>query len=83
MTYADPSTILNGMPKRPLAEVVWFTNPNGQATFNAGLTTWACNLVDTCAYSSVDEKSRKVLDDVTKQVITLFEERGIGNKLKP
>ena len=83
MTYADPSTVLKGMPKRPLAEVIWFTNPNGQATFNAGLTTWACNLVDTCAYSTVDEKSRKVLDEVTKQVITLFEERGIGNKLKP
>lgn len=82
MSYADPSTTPKKMTRHPLAEVVWFTNPNGQATFNAGLTTWACNLVDTCAYSSVDEKSRQVLDEVTKQVVTLFSERGIGSKLK-
>lgn len=82
MSYADPSRIPKSMSKHPVAEVIWFTNPNGQATFNAGLTTWACNLVDTCAYSSVDEKSRKVLDEVTKEVVTLFAERGIGFKLK-
>jgi hypothetical protein len=82
MHYADPSTIPAKMTKNPLAEVVWFTNPNGQATFNAGVTTWACNLVDTCAYSSVDEKSRQVIDEVTKEVIVLFEERGVGSKLK-
>ncbi len=82
MKYADPSAIPAKMSKNPIAEVVWFTDSNGQATFNAGLTTWACNLVDTCAYSSVDEKSRKVLDEVTKTVVTLWQERGIGSKLK-
>ena len=82
MSYADPSTTPPKASKKPLAEVIWFTNQNGQATFNAGLTTWACNLVDTCAYSSVDEKSRTVMDEVTKEVVTLFSERGIGSKLK-
>ena len=81
MSYADPSTTPPKASKKPLAEVIWFANQNGQATFNAGLTTWACNLVDTCAYASVDEKSRTVMDEVTKEVVTLFSERGIGSKL--
>ena len=82
MTYADPSTKPYGMDMSPEADVVWFTNPNGQATFNAGLTTWACDLINTCAYSTVDEKSRSVLDSVTKTVLTLWQERGVGKTLK-
>ena len=82
MTYADPSTKPAGMNLHPEADVIWFTNPNGQATFNAGLTTWACDLIDTCAYSTVDEKSRTVLDQITKSVLTLWQDRGVGKSLK-
>jgi hypothetical protein len=83
MTYTDPSDLPNGNKIHPLAEVIWFVTPNGQITFNAGFTTWACNLVDTCAYATVDENSRQVLDDVTKQVIIDFEDRNFGSKVKP
>jgi hypothetical protein len=83
MAYADPSTRPVGLTIHPKAEVVWFTNSNGQATFNAGFTTWACNLIETCAYSTVDTTSRNVIDKLTARVITLWETRGIGNKLNP
>ena len=81
MNYADPTTKPAGKPLHPESDVVWFTDENGQATFNAGITTWACDLVDTCAYSSVDDKSRQVLDTITKTVVTLWQERKIGAKL--
>jgi len=51
-------------------------------TFNAGISTWACDLIATCAYSTVDEKSRATLDSVTKQVLALWETKGIGKTLK-
>lgn len=82
MTYADPSIIPSIMPLHPEAEIVWFTNENGQATFNVGLTTWACDLIDTCAYSTVDDKSRAVMDQVTTTVIKLWEKRKVGLTLK-
>jgi len=81
MRYSDPTTTPYGA-KTTNSDVVWFTSTNGQATFNAGITNWACNLVDVCSSSSVDEKSRAVLSQLTSKVITLWQERGVGAKLK-
>ena len=82
MTYADPSVIPSTLTLHPEADIIWFTNDNGQATFNVGLTTWACDLIDTCAYSTVDDKSRSVMDQVTTNVIKLWETRKVGSTLK-
>jgi hypothetical protein len=82
MNYRDPATlgIMNGVV--PVANTLWYTTPSGSAVFNAGVMTWACDLIDTCAYSTVDENSRKVLDDVSLQVLKLWQIKEVGKTLK-
>jgi hypothetical protein len=66
----------------PVANTIWYTTPSGSAVFNAGVMTWSCDMIDTCAYSTVDEKSRQVIDDVSLQVLKLWQIKGIGKTLK-
>jgi hypothetical protein len=82
MHYRDSATVGSKRNILPVAQTLWFTTPSGAAIFNAGVTTWSCDLIATCAYSTVDEKSRTTLDSVTKQVLTLWETKGIGRTLK-
>jgi len=82
MHYRDSATVGSKRNILPVAQTLWFTTPSGAAIFNAGVTTWSCDLIATCAYSTVDEKSRETLDSVTKQVLTLWETKGIGRTLK-
>jgi len=82
MHYRDSATVGSKRNILPVAQTLWFTTPSGAAIFNAGVTTWSCDLIATCAYSTVDEKSRETLDSVTKQVLTLWETKGIGKTLK-
>jgi len=82
MHYRDSATV--GMKRNlsPVAQTLWFTTPSGSVTFNAGISTWACELIATCAYSTIDENSRATIDSVTKQVLVLLEAKGIGKTLK-
>jgi len=82
MHYRDSAIIGSNRNVSPIAQSVWFTTPSGSAIFNAGFTTWSCDLISTCAYSTVDEKSRATLDLVTKQVLALWSTKGIGKTLK-
>jgi len=82
MHYRDSATVGSKRNISPIAQTLWFTTPSGSAIFNAGVSTWSCDLIATCAYSTVDEKSRTTLDSVTKQVLTLWETKGIGRTLK-
>jgi hypothetical protein len=82
LNYRDSAPV--GMKPRviPVATTLWYTTPSGSAVFNAGVMTWSCDLISTCAYSTVDENSRKVMDDVSLQVLKLWQTKGIGNTLK-
>jgi hypothetical protein len=81
MHYRDAPTV--GQPPRPtsIAQSVWFTTPSGAAVFNAGITTWSCDLIQTCAYTTVDEASRAVMDSVTTQILKLWQTKAIGKTL--
>jgi len=81
MHYRDAPT--PGQPPRqvPVAQAVWFTTPSGAAIFNAGITTWSCDLIQTCAYSTVDEASRSVMDSLTSQVLKLWQTKAVGKTL--
>ena len=81
MHYKDAPTA--GQPLRPVsvAQAVWFTTPSGAAVFNAGITTWSCDLIQTCAYTTVDEASRAVMDSVTSQVLKLWQTKAVGKTL--
>lgn len=82
LTYRDPTalSVMGGVV--PVANSLWYTTPSGSAVFNAGVMTWACDLIDTCAYSTVDAQSRQVIDDVTLQVLKLWQIKEVGKTLK-
>ena len=82
MHYRDSATVGTKRNILPVAQSLWFTTPSGSAIFNAGITTWSCDLISTCAYSTVDENSRATMDSVTKQVLALWQIKGIGKTLK-
>jgi hypothetical protein len=65
----------------PIAETVWFSTPSGAAIFNAGITTWSCDLIQTCAYSTVDKRSREIMASLTRQILELWQIKGIGKTL--
>lgn len=77
--------ILNGK-KPPIRmakeETLWFTLPSGAAVFNAGISMWTCDLMPTCNITTVDEKTRTLIQSITKQVLTLWEQKGIAKVLK-
>ena len=66
----------------PIAETIWFTTPSGAAVFNAGLTTWTCNLLASCISHSVDARTESTLQSVTTQVLTLWQRKAVGRNLK-
>ena len=82
MRFRDPQPVRPGGPKIPLAQTSWFTTPSGAAVFDAGMTTWSCNLMESCAYATVDLASRQTIDSVTQQVLTLWSKPKVGAILK-
>jgi len=82
MHYRDSAPVGNNQRIIPIATTLWYTTPSGSAVFNAGVMTWSCDLISTCAYTTVDEKSRNVIDEVSRQVLTLWQIKGIGKTLK-
>ena len=81
MHYRDAATV--GQPARPVPQLqsIWFTTPSGAAIFNAGVTTWSCDLIETCAYSTVDAASRATMVSVTAQILNLWQTKAVGKTL--
>jgi len=65
----------------PIEETVWFATPSGSAVFDAGITTWSCNLLPSCVTHSVDTKTQSMLALITKRVLTLWQEKAVGRTL--
>jgi hypothetical protein len=82
MRFRDPQPVRPGAPRIPMAQTSWFTTPSGAAVFDAGMTTWSCNLMESCAHATVDLASRQTIDSVTQQVLTLWSKPKIGLTLK-
>lgn len=68
--------------KVPVEQTVWFTTPSGGAVFDAGLTTWTCNLLPSCVSHAVDPTTEATMQSVTTQILTLWEEKAVGRILK-
>ena len=68
--------------KIPIQKSVWFSTPSGSAVFDAGLTTWTCNLLPSCVSHAVDSSTEKTMQEITTQVLTLWQARAVGNTLK-
>jgi len=70
------------MELHPTVQTVWFTTPSGSAIFNAGLTTWSCNLMASCIGVPYDSKSQEVVRATTLQVLNLWQKKKLGKDLK-
>jgi hypothetical protein len=68
--------------KAPIEQTVWFTTPSGAAVFDAGLTTWSCNLLPSCVSHAVKAPTESILQSVTRTVLKLWQRKAVGNSLK-
>ena len=68
--------------KTPVGQVDWITFPSGSAVFNAGMTTWSCQLSEACVDLPFKPASRDLIQSITLQVLTLWQIPKVGNSLK-
>ena len=68
--------------KPPVAQVDWISFPSGSALFNAGMTTWSCQLSDACVDISYGKQSQELIQSITLQVLNLWQIPKVGNSLK-
>jgi hypothetical protein len=66
----------------PLAQVDWIAYPSGSALFNAGLSTWSCQLSDACVDLPFDKTGQDLIRSITAQVLHLWETPKVGSSLK-
>ena len=68
--------------KVPVGQVTWTTFPSGSAVFNAGLSTWSCQLSDACIDLPFDKSAQELIRSITSQVLKLWEIPRVGASLK-
>ncbi len=68
--------------KLPVGQVDWISFPSGSALFNAGLSTWNCQLSDACVDLPFNAPSQNLIRSITLQVLTLWQTPKVGNSLK-
>ena len=66
----------------PVAQVDWISYPSGSALFNAGLSTWSCQLSDACVDLPFDKSGQDLIRSITSQVLHLWETPRVGSSLK-
>ena len=66
----------------PVAQTSWIVFPSGSAEFNAGMTTWSCQLSNSCVDLPFDLPSQKLIRSITLQVLTLWQQNSVGRLLK-
>jgi len=70
------------MKKPPIGQVTWTTFPSGSAVFNAGMSTWSCQLSDACIDLPFDKSAQELIRSITSQVLTLWQTPKVGSSLK-
>ena len=68
--------------KTPVGQVDWISFPSGSALFNAGLSTWSCQLSDACLDVPFNKASQDLIRSITHQVLTLWQTPKVGSSLK-
>ena len=68
--------------KIPLAQVDWISYPSGSALFNAGLSTWSCQLSDACVDLPFPNAAQRLIRSITLQILTLWQTPKVGASLK-
>ena len=68
--------------KIPVGQVDWIRYPSGSALFNAGLSTWSCQLSDACVDLPFKKSAQDLIRSITLQVLTLWQTPKVGSSLK-
>ena len=66
----------------PIAQVDWIGFPSGSAVFNAGMSTWSCQLSNSCVDLPFSPSSQTLMRSITLQVLNLWQAPKIGAFLK-
>jgi len=81
LTWRDAASH-KGMKKTPVGQVDWIAYPSGSALFNAGLSTWSCQLSGACIDLPFDSSAQSLIRSITLQVLTLWQTPKVGHTLK-
>lgn len=81
LSWRDPASH-KAIKKIPVGQVDWIAYPSGSALFNAGLSTWSCQLSDSCVDLSFGKSSQDLIRSITLQVLTLWQTPKVGPSLK-
>jgi hypothetical protein len=81
MKWRDAATSAK-FKKKPVGQVDWIAYPSGSALFNAGLSTWSCQLSDACVDLPFDKSAQDLIRSITLQVLTLWQTPKVGSSLK-
>jgi hypothetical protein len=81
LKWRDTASHAN-IKKTPVGQVSWIALPSGSAIFNAGLSTWSCQLSDACVDLPFEKPAQDLIRSITLQVLHLWEVPKVGNSLK-
>ena len=70
------------LSKTPVGQVDWIAFPSGSAVFNAGMSTWSCQLSEACVDLPFRPASRDLIQSITLQILTLWQTPKVGGSLK-
>jgi hypothetical protein len=70
------------LTKTPVGQVDWISFPSGSAVFDAGMSTWSCQLSDACVDLPFKPASRDLIQSITLQVLTLWQIPKVGDSLR-
>ena len=80
MSWRDPKHD-RSIKKAPVAQVDWIAFPSGSAVFNAGMSTWSCQLSDACVDLPFPNASQELIRSITLQVLDLWQVPRVGPSL--
>ena len=81
LSWRDPN-VHRTAKKAPVGQVDWIAFPSGSAVFNAGMSTWSCQLSSACVDLPFNSSSRNLIQDITRQVLALWQIPKVGASLK-
>ena len=80
MKWRDPSRD-EDIHRPPMAQVDWIAFPSGGAEFDAGMTTWSCQLSASCVDTPFAPQSQALIRSITLQILNLWQQPQEGRSL--
>ncbi|NBU93066.1 MAG: hypothetical protein EBS18_00570 [Actinobacteria bacterium] len=62
-------------------ETIWYKTPRNSVVFNAGLSLWSCEILESCLDANLSDVNRINLQSLTLQILNLWKIRGVAASL--